>query len=93
MQRSIVLYAAARNPYVSACVAYMSQQKVSHYLNTASTGEFVPTHRWNTSQPVPDTNSVCNLMDDIDFDARFLPDSTGDTSNNDAFSYHNNFFP
>eukprot|EP00957_Ditylum_brightwellii_P094951 7230746-Ditylum_brightwellii.AAC.1 len=84
MQRAIVPYAAARNPYASSFVTHMLHQKVSHYPNTASTSEFVPTHRWNTSPPVPDG---------IDFDAPFFPDSTDDTSNNDAFLYHNNFLP
>eukprot|EP00957_Ditylum_brightwellii_P187937 14308885-Ditylum_brightwellii.AAC.1 len=71
----------------------MSQQKVSHYPNTASTGEYMSMKRWSTGSPIPDTNSVCNLMDGIDFDTPFFPDSTGGTSNNDAFLYHNNFFP
>eukprot|EP00957_Ditylum_brightwellii_P204013 15337214-Ditylum_brightwellii.AAC.1 len=93
MQRAVVPYAAARNPYVSACVTHTSQQRVSKYPNTASTGEYAPTHRWSTSPPAPDTNSACNLMDGIDFDAPFLPDSTGDNSTKYAFLYHNNFFP
>eukprot|EP00957_Ditylum_brightwellii_P098488 7503122-Ditylum_brightwellii.AAC.1 len=71
----------------------MSWQKVSLYPNTASTGEYMPMHRWSTSSPAPDINSVHNLMDDIDFDAPFFPNSTADTSNNDAFLYHNIFFP
>eukprot|EP00957_Ditylum_brightwellii_P016031 1208164-Ditylum_brightwellii.AAC.1 len=66
---------------------------MSHYPNIASTGGFVPMYRWNTSPSVSDKNSVHNLMDGIDFDAPFLPDSTDDNSNKDAFSYHNNFFP
>eukprot|EP00957_Ditylum_brightwellii_P107887 8229803-Ditylum_brightwellii.AAC.1 len=37
MERAIVPYAAARNPYASFCVTHMSQQKVSHYPNIAST--------------------------------------------------------
>eukprot|EP00957_Ditylum_brightwellii_P019376 1461608-Ditylum_brightwellii.AAC.1 len=92
MQRAVVPYAAARNPFASSCVTHTPQQKVSHYPNTDSTGKLVPTHRWNTSLSVPDTNSVFNLMDDIAFDGPFLPDCTGNTSNKDAFSYHNNFF-
>eukprot|EP00957_Ditylum_brightwellii_P072549 5513178-Ditylum_brightwellii.AAC.1 len=91
-QIAVVPYGAARNPYVPSHVIHTSQQKVSHYLNTTSTGEYVPTHRWSTGPPVSDTNFVCNLMDGIDFDAPFLPDSTKYTSNNDAFLYHNNFF-
>eukprot|EP00957_Ditylum_brightwellii_P097512 7426654-Ditylum_brightwellii.AAC.1 len=70
----------------------MSQQKVSHYPNTASTRNYVTMHRWSTSPPALDTTSVRNLTDGIDFDARFFPNSTGDTSKSDAFSYHNNFF-
>eukprot|EP00957_Ditylum_brightwellii_P178759 13616219-Ditylum_brightwellii.AAC.1 len=93
MQRAVAPYVAARNPYASSCVTHMLHQKVSHYLNTASTGEFVSMHRWSTSPPALDTNSVSNLMDGIDFDAPFLLDSTGDTSNKDTFLYHNNFFP
>eukprot|EP00957_Ditylum_brightwellii_P191436 14575275-Ditylum_brightwellii.AAC.1 len=58
MERPVVPCAATRNPYESSCVTHVSQQKVSHDPNTAST-------------------------DSIDFDAPFLPDSTGDTSNND----------
>eukprot|EP00957_Ditylum_brightwellii_P136402 10403458-Ditylum_brightwellii.AAC.1 len=46
MQRAIVPYAAARNPYTSSHVTHMLQQKVSHYPNTASTDKYVPTHRW-----------------------------------------------
>eukprot|EP00957_Ditylum_brightwellii_P173749 13228397-Ditylum_brightwellii.AAC.1 len=68
MQRAVVPYATARNPYASSCATHTSQQKVSHYLNIAST-------------------------DGIDFNAPFLPDSTGDNSNKEACSYHNNFFP
>eukprot|EP00957_Ditylum_brightwellii_P178275 13578172-Ditylum_brightwellii.AAC.1 len=37
MQRAVVSYAAARNPYASSCVTHTSQQKVSHYPTTAST--------------------------------------------------------
>eukprot|EP00957_Ditylum_brightwellii_P125940 9601061-Ditylum_brightwellii.AAC.1 len=85
MQRAGVPYVAARNCYASSCVTHTPQEKVSHYPNTASTGEFVPAHRWNTIPPVTDTNSVCNLAYSIDFNAPFLPDSTGDTSNKDAF--------
>eukprot|EP00957_Ditylum_brightwellii_P135105 10300902-Ditylum_brightwellii.AAC.1 len=36
-QRAVVPYVAARNPYESSCVTNLSQQKVSHYPNTAST--------------------------------------------------------
>eukprot|EP00957_Ditylum_brightwellii_P188111 14320852-Ditylum_brightwellii.AAC.1 len=93
MERAVVPYAAARNPCVSSCVTHTLQQKVSHYPNTASTGEYVPAYRWSTGPPAPDTNFVCNLMDGIDFNEPFLPDSTDDTSKSDAFSYHNNFFP
>eukprot|EP00957_Ditylum_brightwellii_P053579 4059345-Ditylum_brightwellii.AAC.1 len=71
----------------------MSQQKVSHYLNTASTGDYMPTHRWSTNPPTPDTNPICNLTDGIDYNKPFLPVSTGDTNKSDAFLYHNNFFP
>ena len=92
-ERAIVPYAAARNPYASSRMTHTSQQKVSHCQNIASTRSYVPTHRWNTSPPTPATNSVRNLTDGIDFDAPFFPDSTGDTSKSDAFSYHNNFFP
>eukprot|EP00957_Ditylum_brightwellii_P197060 15012656-Ditylum_brightwellii.AAC.1 len=74
-------------------MAHMPQQKVSHYPNTASTGEFVPTHGWSTGLPAPDNDSVSNLTDGIDFNTPFLTDSTGDTSNSDTFLYHNNFFP
>eukprot|EP00957_Ditylum_brightwellii_P125378 9555865-Ditylum_brightwellii.AAC.1 len=93
MERAVVPYAAARNPYASFCVTHMSQQKVSHYLNTTSTGEYVPTYRWSTSPTASDTNSVRNLTDGIDFNAPCLSDSTGNTSKSDTFSYHNNFFP
>eukprot|EP00957_Ditylum_brightwellii_P058604 4444809-Ditylum_brightwellii.AAC.1 len=41
--RAVVPY--ARNPYASACVTHMSQQKVLKHPNIASTGEFVPTYR------------------------------------------------
>eukprot|EP00957_Ditylum_brightwellii_P013624 1027619-Ditylum_brightwellii.AAC.1 len=37
MPRFVVPYAAARNPYASACVTHTSQQKVSKHPNTAST--------------------------------------------------------
>eukprot|EP00957_Ditylum_brightwellii_P122424 9334826-Ditylum_brightwellii.AAC.1 len=59
MQRVVVPYAAARNPYTgtSSRETHTSQQKVSHYPNTASTGEHAPMRRWSTSPPVPDTNS------------------------------------
>eukprot|EP00957_Ditylum_brightwellii_P165840 12626359-Ditylum_brightwellii.AAC.1 len=57
MQRSLVPYAAARNPYVPSNVTHKPQQKMSHYLNTTSTGEFMPMHRWNTCPTVPDTSS------------------------------------
>eukprot|EP00957_Ditylum_brightwellii_P001963 151133-Ditylum_brightwellii.AAC.1 len=70
--RTVVPYTAARNPYASACVAHMPQQKVPKHQNIAFAGEFVSMHRWNTSPSVPDTNSVYNLTDDIDFDALFL---------------------
>ena len=92
-ERAIVPYAAARNPYASSRMTHTSQQKVSHCQTIASTCSYVPTHRWNTSPPTPATHSVRNLTDGIDFDAPFFPDSTGDTSKSDAFSYHNNFFP
>eukprot|EP00957_Ditylum_brightwellii_P129432 9873684-Ditylum_brightwellii.AAC.1 len=72
---------------------HTSQQKVSHYLNIASTINYVPTHRQSTSPPAPDTNSLRNLTDGIDSDAPFFPDSTSDTSKSDTFSYHNNFLP
>eukprot|EP00957_Ditylum_brightwellii_P193410 14726698-Ditylum_brightwellii.AAC.1 len=71
----------------------MSQQKVSHYPNTAATSNYVPMHRWSTSPPASNTNSVHNLMDGIDFGTPFFPDSTGDTSKSDTYLYHNNFFP
>eukprot|EP00957_Ditylum_brightwellii_P181628 13835651-Ditylum_brightwellii.AAC.1 len=90
MERAIVPYAAARNPYASSGV---TQQKVSHYLNITSTSIYVPTHRWSARPPVPATNSVRNLTDGIDFDVPFFPDSTCDISKSDTFSYHNNFFP
>eukprot|EP00957_Ditylum_brightwellii_P164227 12503050-Ditylum_brightwellii.AAC.1 len=45
-ERAVVPYAAARNPYASSYVAHTSQQKVSHYLNTASNCDYVPMHRW-----------------------------------------------
>eukprot|EP00957_Ditylum_brightwellii_P141459 10776784-Ditylum_brightwellii.AAC.1 len=92
MERAVVSYAAARNPYTFSCVTHSLQQKVPHYPNTASTDEYAPMHRWSAGPPSPDTNSVRNLMDGIDFNAPFLPGSTGDTSKSDAFSYHNNFF-
>eukprot|EP00957_Ditylum_brightwellii_P039480 2986594-Ditylum_brightwellii.AAC.1 len=85
MERAVVPHAAARNPYASSRVTYTSQQKVLHYPNTASTGEYMPMYRWSTSPPAPDTNSVRNLTDSIDFNEPFLPDSTGDTSKSDAF--------
>eukprot|EP00957_Ditylum_brightwellii_P082724 6290025-Ditylum_brightwellii.AAC.1 len=56
-ERAVVPYTAARNLYTSSCVTHMSQQKLSHYPNTASTGEYVPTYRWSTGPPAPDTNS------------------------------------
>eukprot|EP00957_Ditylum_brightwellii_P115809 8833368-Ditylum_brightwellii.AAC.1 len=56
-ERAIVLYTAARNPYASSCVTHTSQKKVSHYPNTASTSNYVHTHRWSTNPPAPDTNS------------------------------------
>eukprot|EP00957_Ditylum_brightwellii_P018854 1417156-Ditylum_brightwellii.AAC.1 len=84
-ERTVVLYAAARNPYASSHVTHTSQQKESHYLNTASTCNYIPTHRWSTSPPAPDTNSVRNLTDGIDFNKPLFPDSTGDTSKSDAF--------
>eukprot|EP00957_Ditylum_brightwellii_P107316 8188584-Ditylum_brightwellii.AAC.1 len=93
MERAVVSYAAARNPYTASCMTHRSQQKVSHYPNTTSTSDCVPTHRWSTSLPAPDTNYVCNLADGIDFNGPFLPDSTGDTSKSDVFLYHSNFFP
>eukprot|EP00957_Ditylum_brightwellii_P158803 12087478-Ditylum_brightwellii.AAC.1 len=37
MERAVVSYAAARNPYATSCVTHISQQKVSNYPNTAST--------------------------------------------------------
>eukprot|EP00957_Ditylum_brightwellii_P144435 11002257-Ditylum_brightwellii.AAC.1 len=92
MERAIVPYATARNPYASSCATHTTQQKVPHYRNTASTGEYVPTHSWSTSPPAPATNSVRNLTDGIDFNKPFLPNSTGDTSKSDTFLYHNNFF-
>ena len=42
MERAVVPYAAARNPYASSHVTHTPQQKVPHYPNTASTGEYVP---------------------------------------------------
>eukprot|EP00957_Ditylum_brightwellii_P009887 746096-Ditylum_brightwellii.AAC.1 len=80
-------------PYASAFESHVSQQKVSQLLNTTHTkpSEYVPTHRWSTSPPAPDTNYVHDLTADIDFNKQFFPDSTGDTSNNDEFLYHNNF--
>eukprot|EP00957_Ditylum_brightwellii_P190702 14517957-Ditylum_brightwellii.AAC.1 len=57
MERTIVLYAAARNPYTSSCVTHTSQQKVSHYPYIASTSNYVHTHRWSTSPPAPDIDS------------------------------------
>eukprot|EP00957_Ditylum_brightwellii_P101958 7771128-Ditylum_brightwellii.AAC.1 len=93
MKRAIVPYAAARNPCPSSCVTHMSQQKVSHYMNAASTSNYVPTHRWSTSPPALDTNSVHNLTDGIDFNEPFFPDFTGDTRKSDTFLHHNNFFP
>eukprot|EP00957_Ditylum_brightwellii_P204875 15341162-Ditylum_brightwellii.AAC.1 len=36
-ERAAVPYAAARSPYISFHVTHTSQQKVSHYPNTAST--------------------------------------------------------
>eukprot|EP00957_Ditylum_brightwellii_P008685 659185-Ditylum_brightwellii.AAC.1 len=92
-QKVVAPYAAARNPCTYFHVTHTPQQKVSHYPNTASSGEYVPMHRWSTSQPAPDNDSSCNLMDGNDFNTPFLPDSTGDTSNSDTFLCHNNFFP
>eukprot|EP00957_Ditylum_brightwellii_P191472 14577641-Ditylum_brightwellii.AAC.1 len=63
----MVPYAAARNPYTSSCVTYMSQQKVSYYPNIVSTRNYVPMHRWSMGPPAQDTNSVHNLTDGIDF--------------------------
>eukprot|EP00957_Ditylum_brightwellii_P123452 9412076-Ditylum_brightwellii.AAC.1 len=80
MERAIIPYAAAKNSYTSSCVTHTSQQKVAHYPNTASTGKYVPTHRWSTVPSTPDTNSVRNLMDIIDFSQPFFTDSAGDTS-------------
>eukprot|EP00957_Ditylum_brightwellii_P177291 13506082-Ditylum_brightwellii.AAC.1 len=37
MERAVVSYVAARNPYASSCVTHTSQQEESHYPNTAST--------------------------------------------------------
>eukprot|EP00957_Ditylum_brightwellii_P029778 2252404-Ditylum_brightwellii.AAC.1 len=45
IERVIIPYAAARNSYTSSCVTHMSQQKVSHYPNNASTCNYMPTHR------------------------------------------------
>eukprot|EP00957_Ditylum_brightwellii_P109035 8317615-Ditylum_brightwellii.AAC.1 len=80
-------------PYASACVSCVPPQKVSQLPNTSPTNEYVPAHRWSTGPPAPDTNSSCNLMDGIDFNKSFFPDSTGDNSNKNAFLYHNNFLP
>eukprot|EP00957_Ditylum_brightwellii_P134962 10290513-Ditylum_brightwellii.AAC.1 len=55
-------------------------------------GDFL-SHRWSTSPPAQDTNYVHNLTAGIDFSEPFFPESTGDTSNNDEFLYHNNFLP
>eukprot|EP00957_Ditylum_brightwellii_P156703 11927260-Ditylum_brightwellii.AAC.1 len=44
-KRAIVPYAADRNPYASSYVTHTSQQKLSHYPNTVSTSNYVPTHR------------------------------------------------
>eukprot|EP00957_Ditylum_brightwellii_P138123 10528854-Ditylum_brightwellii.AAC.1 len=63
-------------PYAPACGSHVSQQKVSNHPNTASTTEYMPMHRWNTSPPVPDTYSIRNLTDDIDFNKLFLSGST-----------------
>eukprot|EP00957_Ditylum_brightwellii_P173410 13203756-Ditylum_brightwellii.AAC.1 len=84
---------SAMFPYASTCIAHTSPQKVLQLLNTTPTNEYVHTHTWNTSPPAPDTYSICNLMDGIDFNKLFLPDSTGDNSNKDALSYCNNLFP
>eukprot|EP00957_Ditylum_brightwellii_P209574 15362316-Ditylum_brightwellii.AAC.1 len=80
-------------PYASSCESCASPQKVSQLPNTTPTNEYVPVHRWSTSPIVLDTNSICNLMEGIDFNEPFFPDSTGDNSNKDAFLYHNNFLP
>eukprot|EP00957_Ditylum_brightwellii_P164828 12549041-Ditylum_brightwellii.AAC.1 len=70
----------------------MSPQKVSQLTNTTATNEYVPMHRLNTSQPMPDTHAISNLVNDVDFSAPRLPDSTRDISNKGSFMYHNNFF-
>eukprot|EP00957_Ditylum_brightwellii_P115203 8786016-Ditylum_brightwellii.AAC.1 len=80
-------------PYASAYESRASQQKVLQLLNTTHTSEYVPTHSWSTSPSAQDTNDVRNLTAGIDFNEPFFPDSTGDSSNNDAFLYHNNFLP
>eukprot|EP00957_Ditylum_brightwellii_P176469 13438884-Ditylum_brightwellii.AAC.1 len=74
-------------------MAHTSLQNVSQVPNTISTNEYVPIHRWNISTPVPATNSICNLLDGIDFNESFLPNSTSDNSTKDAYSYHNNYLP
>eukprot|EP00957_Ditylum_brightwellii_P173370 13199969-Ditylum_brightwellii.AAC.1 len=80
-------------PYASACMSYASLQKVSKHPNATPTTEQVPMYIWSTSPPVPDTSSIHNLTDGIEFSKPFLPDSTGDNSNKDAYLYHNNFLP
>eukprot|EP00957_Ditylum_brightwellii_P059178 4491172-Ditylum_brightwellii.AAC.1 len=80
-------------PYASAYESPASLQKVLQLPNTTHTSEYVPMHRWSASPPAPDTNYVCNLTVGIDFNEPFYPDSTGDTSNNDAFLYYSNFLP
>eukprot|EP00957_Ditylum_brightwellii_P149643 11394799-Ditylum_brightwellii.AAC.1 len=44
------------------------QNSLTEFYPAKKTGieSLGPTHRWNTSPPVPDTNSVCNLMEGID---------------------------
>eukprot|EP00957_Ditylum_brightwellii_P130604 9963237-Ditylum_brightwellii.AAC.1 len=79
-------------PYASVCMAHMSPQKVSQLPNTTPTDEYVPTHRWNTSPHVLDNYSIHNLTDGINFNKQFLPNSTDNNSNKDAFLYHDYFF-
>eukprot|EP00957_Ditylum_brightwellii_P059700 4532651-Ditylum_brightwellii.AAC.1 len=85
VQRAVVPYAAYRNPYASSYKTQTSQQKVSHYPITASTGGHVPSYTLSTCPPAQDTTSAHNLMDGIDFESPFFPYSTCDTGNNDTF--------
>eukprot|EP00957_Ditylum_brightwellii_P211402 15366134-Ditylum_brightwellii.AAC.1 len=91
-----------RNSYVVTSTPMKSKENIKTSVPSRkqySPTEYFPMLKTPTNSlvecqsPVPDMNYVHSLTASIDFNKPFFPDSTGDTSSNDAFLFYNNFLP